>query len=102
MGEGPSSYCFRAWSLDVCFYGDVALKLTLQVSGQQVEPGEQHDGHQRRRQQLQASAEQQVHGGTATLRLGGAQVGFSPSTDPRSISSSAEITNPPNQIAPRT
>lgn len=47
----------------------LALGLTLQVSGQQVEPGEKHHGHQGRRQQLQASTEQQVHDGRA--RVGG-------------------------------
>lgn len=44
--------------------------LTLQVSSQQVEPGEQHNGRDRRHQQLQAPAAQQVHDGTAALRVG--------------------------------
>lgn len=75
------------------------LVLTLQVSSQQVEPGEQDDGRQRRHQQLQASAAQQAHGG-AVLRAvglgvrgeggGGVQVGFNPSMDVCSIVSSEE------------
>lgn len=42
--------------------------LTLKVSSQQVEPGEQDDGRERRHQQLQASTAQQVHDGMMTLR----------------------------------
>lgn len=66
-------------------------ELTLQVSSQQVEPGEQHDSRERRHQQLQAPAAQQLHGGTAVLRVGvgrGFQVGLSPSSDLCNIFSS--------------
>lgn len=72
------------------------LVLTLQVSSQQVEPGEQDDGRERRHQQLQASAAQQVHDGMAALRAlrvggrRGVQVGLSPSSVPCSILSSED------------
>lgn len=49
--------------------------LTLKVSSQQVEPGEQDDGRKRRHQQLQASTAQQVHDGMVTLRALRVRVG---------------------------